>query len=337
VLTILSVAYPLAPVREDTAGGAEQVLGMLDRALVRAGHRSIVVACEGSQVAGTLVASGRMEGPLTDGLKRQAQARHRSAIRSALERWPVDLVHYHGQDFHTYIADAPAVVTLHVPRPWYALQEPLAGVRYVCVSQSQKQWWPFDPEVIENGVEFDRPKVSRRSFALWLGRVCPEKGTALAVEAARLADVPMLIAGEVYGYPQHERYFRHEVLPALDARRRFIGAVAAARKRRLLAAARCLVITSQIPETSSLVAMEALACGTPVVAFPAGGLGEIVEHGRTGFLVRDVHEMARRIVQAPLLNLPAQNRFPAQRTFEKYLELYRSVVEKKAAQWTSIP
>jgi glycosyltransferase involved in cell wall biosynthesis len=341
VLTVLSVAYPLAAVREDTAGGAEQVLAMLDAALVREGHRSVVVACEGSEVAGTLVATPRVRGVLDERAKWIAQARHRTAIRLALDRWPVDLVHFHGQDFHAYLPEAnlPKVVTLHVPREWYAVQEPLPGVRYVCVSQTQQRTWPFPAEVIENGVEPYTARIRKRGFALSLGRVSPEKGTALAIEAARIAGVPILVAGEVYGYEEHERYFHSEVLPKLNGTtRRFIGAVGLARKRRLLAAARCLVVASQVRETSSLVAMEALGCGTPVVAFPAGALAEIVEHGRTGFLVRDVREMADAIAAAPSLNLePARNRFPARRTVERYLALYRSVAETGVATWTSRP
>jgi glycosyltransferase involved in cell wall biosynthesis len=340
VLTVLGVAYPLAAVREDTAGGAEQVLAMLDAALVREGHRSLVVACEGSRVAGTLIATPRVRGVLDERAKWIAQARHRAAIRSALDRWPVDVIHYHGQDFDAYLPDSrvPAVVTLHVPREWYSSQEPLPGVRYVCVSESQRGTWPFPTEVIENGVDIQAPRIGKRGFVLSLGRVSPEKGTAIAIEAARLAGAPILVAGELYGYEAHERYFHDEVLPKLNgSTRRFIGAVGMARKRRLLAAARCLVVASQVAETSSLAAMEALACGTPVVAFPAGALAGIVEHGRTGFLVRDVREMADAIEAAISLKVEAVNRFPARRTAARYLDLYHSIAETKVASWTSRP
>ena len=102
-----------------------------------------------------------------------------------------------------------------------------------------------------------------------LGRICPEKGYHIALDAAARAGVPMVLAGEVFRYPAHEQYFRDEIAPRLDASRRFIGPVGLHRKRRLLSEARCLLAPSLAPETSSLVAMEALACGTPVIAFPA--------------------------------------------------------------------
>ncbi len=338
-MTILSVAYPLAAVREETAGGAEQVLAMLDRALVRTGHRSIVVASEGSEAAGTLVATPRAEGTLDEAAKSAAQARHRQAIRSALERFPVDLVHLHGQDFAAYApAGVPSIVTLHVPREWYGSLP--AGPHYVFVSESQRRSWGLEYPVIENGVELDAysTHVTRRGFALVLGRVSPEKGTHLALEAAIRADVPMLVAGEVYRYEAHERYFWQEVLPRLNGRaRRFIGAAGLARKRRLLAAARCVVVPSQIAETSSLSAMEAFASGTPVVAFPAGALAEIVEDGRTGYLVRDVGEMAGAILRAgrvdpEVCRQAARTRFSAERTVREYLDLYESV---RRTTWTT--
>ncbi len=340
-MNILSVAYPLAPVRPDTAGGAEQVLATLDEALVRAGHRSIVVAAAGSRVAGTLVETPLADGPLDERARDRAWACHRDAIARALECHPVDLVHLHGQDFPAYLPPEgmPVLATLHVPRSWYppevlCLRRPRTWMH--CVSASQRRTWPAHfpllPE-IENGIPLDRLRthVRRRGFALALGRIAPEKGFHLALDAARRAAVPLLLAGEVYRYAEHERYFRNEIRPRLDAARRFLGPVGWERKRRLLAAARCLLAPSQAPETSSLVAMEALACGTPVIAFPSGALAEIVEHGRTGFLVRDADEMTDAIAAAGALDpedcrRAARERFSAERMTARYFDTYRRLV-----------
>ncbi len=161
-----------------------------------------------------------------------------------------------------------------------------------------------------------------------LGRICPEKGFHIALDAAARAHVPLLVAGEVYPYEAHQRYFREEFLPRLNgSQSRFLGAAGFERKRRLLTAARCLLAPSQVPETSSLVAMEALACGTPVIAYPAGALRDIVEHGRTGFLVSSEAEMAEAIEAAGALDpavcrRAACERFPAARTIREYLNLY---------------
>src|SRR4051794_31563624 len=116
-LTVLNVAYPLAPVGPDAVGGAEQVLSQLDRALVDAGHQSIVIACEGSRVAGTLVSVPQANGPLADTQIDAARARHGQAIVAALDRWRIDVVHLHGADFYTYLPPAgiPVLATLHLP------------------------------------------------------------------------------------------------------------------------------------------------------------------------------------------------------------------------------
>ena len=344
MLTVLSVAYPLAPVGLDAVGGAEQVLSQLDAALTGRGHRSLVVACEGSTVCGHLISTPAWTGRLDETAHAAAHDAHRQTIAAALASWPVDLVHLHGIDFHAYLPPPgpPTLVTLHLPLDWYppqALRPSRPRTFLHPVSASQRRLGAPDLELlpeIANGVDvgsFNRSHA-KRGFALALGRICPEKGFHIALDAAKHAGVSLLLAGKAFGYKEHERYFRDQIVPRLDGRRRFIGSVGFARKRRLLAGARCLLAPSLCPETSSLVAMEALASGTPVIAFPNGALAEIVEHGRTGFLVRDGKEMAEAIATAGAIDPSAcreaaRTRFSAARTIDAYMRLYERLVGRE--------
>src|SRR5690242_19758449 len=102
-LSVLSIAYPLAPVGPDAAGGSEQILTQLDARLTRDGHTSVVIGCQGSKTAGILLESPIGADELNDAVRAQAQARYRELIRRALDRWHFDLVHMHSLDFHTYL------------------------------------------------------------------------------------------------------------------------------------------------------------------------------------------------------------------------------------------
>lgn len=355
--TVLSVAYPLTPVGPDAVGGSEQILTQLDAALVRAGHRSIVVACQGSEVAGELVATPKWEGDLNDDVRRWAQTQHLIAIEQALARHRVDLIHMHSLDWHAYLPapGVPLLATLHLPCHWYPehalrMNRPFTYVN--CVSHSQRSvcrttYMPVF--TVENGVPIERlnARVRKRGYALALGRVCPEKGLHLALDAARAADVPMVLAGEVFRYEAHVRYHEQEIVPRLDARRRYHGPIGFERKRRLLTGARCLLVPSLVEETSSLVSMESLACGTPVIAFVSGALPEVVEHGRTGFIVHNVEEMAeaiRRIgeIDPEDCRRVARERFSAERMSRDYMAIYERILaaagrRPAAAEWLLRP
>lgn len=349
-LTVLSIAYVFAPVGPDVAGGSEQILSALDRALVNAGHRSLVIACEGSDVAGELISIGPLPSAFTDERRLQGCKLRRRRIAHALRHWPIDVVHCHGFDFPEYLPPpgVPTLVTLHLPADHYPpdrLAEARLGRYFNCVSASQRRSLPANiamlPE-IPNGVAVSRLQArhARRGFALALGRICPEKGFHLALEAAARAQVPLLIAGHVFPYQDHQKYFAREIKPRLGPRARFIGNLDFVRKRRYLTAARCLLVPSLIAETSSLVAMEAIACGTPVVAFPVGALPEIIEPGITGFLVRDTREMADAIEAAAALDgercrAIARRRFSLEKMVEGYFAYYRELAALNKSEFAA--
>jgi glycosyltransferase involved in cell wall biosynthesis len=345
---VLSIAYPLTSVGPDAVGGSEQILTLLDGALTKAGHRSIVIAAAGSRVRGTLIPSPKANGCLDDRLRRSGQQAHRELIAETLERFSVDLIHMHSLDFHSYMPDStiPVLATLHLPPDWYPrwiFRHKRAHFHLNCVSSSQQRSCPSSSSLlpyIPNGVDvhrFDR-KSAKQNYVLALGRICPEKGFHFALQAARMARRDLILAGEVFPYAAHQRYFKSKIAPLIDNRRRYIGPVGFARKRTLLAQARCVLITSTVAETSSLVAMEALAAGTPVVAFGSGALPEIIEHGRNGFLVRDVEEMAEAIERAGDLDpeacrYAARSRFSADHMIQRYFGVYEQIIAKAKDPW----
>ena len=331
-LTVLNVAYPFAPVAPETAGGAEQVLAMIDESLVAAGHRSLVLAAEGSRVAGELIASSPPPALLDIPTRRNQQATYLEQLLAILRTHQVDVVHFHGVDFAQYM---PAVAgkylaTIHLPPSWYPPHTFELPVHLVWVSQDQQASSGLAKgDLVPNGIRLDRfqPEDAHEDYVLALGRICPEKGFHLAMDAASACGRRLLLAGEVFSYPEHQRYFAEEIRPRLSGNHKFLGPVSGSEKRSLLAGAHCVVIPSLVRETSSLVAMEALASGTPVVAMRTGALPEIVDHGRTGWLVDKPEELPEAIEAAGQIRgedcrAAAEERFSAERMTQAYLQLY---------------
>ena len=337
---VLSVAYPFTALGPAAAGGAEQVLSTVESSIAVDGYESVVVAHAASQVSGTLVGVDVPEGVLTLAVRAEVERRCQRGIDLAFARFPIRLVHMHGIDFHCYRLpeDVPVLVTLHLPLAWYpsTLWALPARVRLQCVSESQRRTSPPEHRerlaVVGNGVPLPPPTRHRKGrFALILSRICSEKNLHVALDAARMAGIGVILAGEVFPYPEHLRYFDVEIRPRLGPGVRYIGPVGGEAKQRLLARASCLLLPTLAEETSSLVAMEAIAAGTAVVALPSGAIPEIVDDGRTGFLVRDVHAMADRLKRLDAINPAvcraiARKRFSAQTMVERYLSLYEDLI-----------
>jgi glycosyltransferase involved in cell wall biosynthesis/CelD/BcsL family acetyltransferase involved in cellulose biosynthesis len=313
------------------------MVALLHDALVREGHRSIVL--------GDLRGPGRRPRSVERSLDADLDAEdtHRAAIARVLDGTRVDVVHMHGVDFVDLLpAEGTVLATLHgspsaYPPEAFTLGRPDTHLH--CISASQRRACPPGARLLDDipyGIAVERygPAAQRDDFAVSIGRMCPEKGFHLALDAARLAGMPLLLAGVVQRRAVHRAYFLHHIAPRLDPTRRFLGAIDFDKKCSVLSRARCLLVPSLAPETSSIVAMEALASGTPVIAFPAGALAEIVEPGRTGFLVESVEEMAdamRRVdeIDRDACRQAAVERFSAGRTARRYLDRYQAIAPSR--------
>ncbi|MDQ2842605.1 MAG: glycosyltransferase family 4 protein [Acidobacteriota bacterium] len=344
-LTVLSVAYPLMTVGPDAGGGAEQILHLVDQGLVHAGMRSLVIAAKGSNVQGQLIATPAATGEITEAIRNEAHKGHALRIATVLAQNKVDLIHYHGLDFFSYWAshsDVPQLATLHLPVDWYPpaiFGNP--GFSMNCVSKTQVASVPENHSipVIANGIRVHSFHFApvKQDYLLWLGRVCPEKGTDIALSIAHHLNLPLFIAGPVHPFPTHEAYFVEQIKPFLDDSRCYLGPVGLKKKSELLANARCLLVPSLAAETSSLVSMEALSSGTPVIAFRSGALPEIIESGVTGFIVDSEEEMAQAVtrtkeISSKICRSVAENRFTSDRMLSGYLDLYSSLIARAAVR-----
>ena len=341
--TILSIAYPFAQVGEASVGGAEQVLATLERAWVSRGFNSVVVACEGSRVCGELLATASPDAIITPEVREVVAKTHQSNIDRALSSYAVDLVHMHGIDFDRYRIPlgVPVLVTLHLPPSWYpdSIWHLPANYQLQCVSKTQRSACPArltaDLPVIGNGVALPslEAPVHRKDYALMLSRICPEKNLHIGLDAARIAHIPVLLAGETFPYREHLRYLHEQIEPRLGAHSHLLGSVGGFDKTRLLKEARCVLLPTLAPETSSLVAMEALAAGTPVIGFASGAIPEIIEDQRTGFLVSSAEEMAAAIhrvheIDRAVCREVAASRFSLQTMIERYIALYDKIIDQ---------
>ncbi len=253
-----------------------------------------------------------------------------------------DLIHDHttlGPVWHEAARlTIPVVTTVHCAftptnRALYGAFARWAAV--ACISASQRASAPEIPvaAVIHHGLDTARYAVGRGDggYALILGRLAPEKGIVEAIEIARRAGVPVRVAAKLRETGEL-RYFQQHVEPLLGPGVTFLGEIGPQQRNRELAGAVALLNPIRWREPFGLVMIEAMASGTPVIAFPNGAAPEIVDHGITGFLCSDVAEAAEALRQVGTLDRArcrsaVEERFSGARMVTDYVTLYRQVLD----------
>jgi glycosyltransferase involved in cell wall biosynthesis len=201
---------------------------------------------------------------------------------------------------------------------------------YVAISDADRHASLDYVATIHHGIDMRQfaTRSGARDYLLFFGRIHPDKGAAEAIEVARRAELPLIIAGIV----QDQAYFERAVRPHLDGERvRFIGAVGRERKSEILGGARALLHLINFDEPFGFSVVEAMACGTPVIANRRGSMPEIVEHGKNGYLVDSIDAAVHAVTHAEKLapsgvRASVEHRFDSARMADEYIAVYRRIL-----------
>ena len=339
-LHIGMVAPPWFKMPPSGYGGIEWMLYWLVEGLTRRGHEVTLVGAGDSRTSARFIQtyeqapSERIGEPFPEVV-------HAAAAWEALHDARVDLVHDNSLAGPLLAAGrgVPTVVTAHGPvdgeiGQFYRLLSPIVSL--VAISDAQRRIAPDLSWVgtVHNCIPVDEYpfRDQKEDFAVWLGRMNPEKAPHLAIEAARSAGMPLVLAGKC-SEPAEKEYFEREIAPRLGDGIHWTGEADTERKKDLLARARCFVFPIQWEEPFGIVMVEALACGTPVVALRAGSVPEVVVEGATGFIRDDPAELPEAMRAVGQLDSRecrrrAEEHFSVPAMVSGYEIVYRKVLDR---------
>ena len=333
VAVLASIAHRVPP---RSYGPWEQVASTIAEGLVARGHDVTLFATADSETSGRLHAeapAGYEEDPSVDA--KVFGALHIAAVFERADRFDVISNQF---DFpplvFSRLVSTPVVTTIHgfsseSILPVFRAYDDVA--HYVAISDADRHPDLTYAATIHHGIDTDRFTLGAGDggYLLFLGRIHPDKGTATAIEVARRAGMPLVIAGIV----QDAEYHRREVEPHVDGTHvTYVGAVGPAERDRLLGGARALLHLIGFDEPFGLSVVEAMATGTPVVTYPRGSMPEIVRPGVSGFLVDDVAGAVAAVAAAGALDRAACRadavaRFSSERMVDEYERLFRRVAD----------
>jgi glycosyltransferase involved in cell wall biosynthesis len=332
-------------------GGTERVVAWLVEELVELGHQVTLFASGDSATRATLVPvwprALRLGRPRSDPAAACAVLLEAVARRAA----DFDVIHCHVDWMHLPLLrrlGVPFMTTMHgrLDLPGLpAVVRQFADAPFVSISNDQRTPLPGAHWLgtVYHGLPPDslRPRFESGSYLAFLGRLAPEKGPETAIRLARAAGLPLRIAAKI---PRGEKgYFKQQLEPLVDGDQiKLSGEVNDRTKEAFLGEAAALLFPIDWPEPFGLVMIEAMACGTPVIAFRRGSVPEVIEDGVTGFVIDNEQDALRAIKRLPDLDRRGvraafERRFTARRMAKDYLRLYRAVSDIRGRHQAESP
>jgi glycosyltransferase involved in cell wall biosynthesis len=338
----IALVPPLwAPIAPGTAGGVEYIVYLLAQELVRRGHEVTVFTSADSPTAAALesVFDTSMLEAMERGRAWEYEYYETSNIAEALRRSrSFDVIHFHVGAYAIplgALSSAPVIHTLHNPVTpdaiWLLNRYPDAAV--TSVSRQQIAGIPDGRRrrirVVHNGCDFAAFELgaSPGGYLAFLGRMGPGKSPHEAIRVADEAGLPIVLAGQALD-DEERSYFAAQIQPRIDGRKVvYLGPVDHRRKVELLKGAAALLFPIQAEEAFGMVMIEAMACGTPVIACRRSAVAELIDYGITGFYADDVGDLASLVPAARALDrrvvrAHAERRFSHLRMADEYIEAY---------------
>lgn len=236
--------------------------------------------------------------------------------------------------------DRPMVLTLHGPHDPKAseLYTFFPDIHYVCISQAQCREEKMPRmHTVHHGIDVSQYRLieQKQQYLSFIGRIAPLKGTHIAIDVAKRTGIPLKMAGDIQ--PPHREYFERKIKPHLDGKLvEYIGLADLATKNELLGNSLAMLFPIQWNEPFGLVMVEAMACGTPVLAMPGGSVPEIIAPGVSGYICRSVTDMAKHArdlhFHPGAVRKYVEENFSTSRMAKAYLEVYQSAVREKPRQ-----
>ena len=325
-------------------GGIENVISIITEELVKRGHDVTLFASADSKTKARLVPLSKIS--FRNAGKPDVFLEFAHANKAFLRAGEFDIIHNHtdfGLGFPDFV-QTPCVTTLHSPfaeEEGVRLLENFAHLNYVALSYSHKRnlsAWLNIVKVVYNGINVaDFPfNDKKQDYMLFLGRIHPDKGTDIAIEAAIETGKPLVIAAHIDRYNQ--RFFNEIIKPRIDNKLIFFeGEVNSEQKKELLQNASCVLCPFRGNESFGLVLIEALACGTPVVALNKGSVEELIIDGKTGFIAETPSGLAYGIenskkISPSFCRKHVEENFSHTRMVDDYIKVYEKLIhdsEKK--------